>query len=163
MFLKEISQSQFKILYKVLKIRMKSKKKISSIAKAIDEAVFDNIATKEVTEENEETQAKVVVNEEEDDIFDQDFSRQEKPSKLRILNESKLDKDEKYQGKKISRKSLRSFGDSDSDDSDDEQDEDREGDDGKAGAMVDQQDGQVVDKKKADDETKADETDSIEK
>ena len=142
MFLKEISQSQFKILYKVLKIRMKSKKKISSIAKAIDEAVFDNIATKEVTEENEETQAKVVVNEEEDDIFDQDFSRQEKPSKLRILNESKLDKDEKYQGKKISRKSLRSFGDSDSDDSDengsDSEDTDDEADDGKehAGAEL---------------------------
>ena len=118
---------------------MRSKRKSSAIAKAIDDAIFDKVGGEEVPEENEETQAKIVdTNEEEDDdIFDQDFSRQEKPSKLRILNASKLDRDEKYMGKKISRKSLHSFGDSDEDegleedtsdldDSEDEADDDEE-------------------------------------
>ena len=117
---------------------MKSKKKsLSAIAKAIDEAVFEKVAAaEEVPEDNEETQAKIVDTIEEegdDDIFDQDFSK-EKPSKLRILNASRLDTDQKYQGKKITRKSLQSFGidsdnealDSDSEDSDDEADDDEE-------------------------------------
>ena len=89
----------------------KTKSKSSAIAKAIDEAVFNKVnVNEEGVEENLETQAKVVeASDEDDDIFQQDFSKQEKPSKLRILNSTGLESEQKYKGKKVSRKSLQSF------------------------------------------------------
>ena len=89
----------------------KTKSKSSAIAKAIDEAVFNKVnVNEEGVEENQETQAKVVeASDEDDDIFQQDFSKQEKPSKLRILNSTGLESEQKYKGKKVSRKSLQSF------------------------------------------------------
>ena len=94
---------------------MTKKTKSSAIAKAIDEAVFNKVnVDEEGVEENQETQAKVVeaAEEDDDDIFQQDFSKQEKPSKLRILNSTGLERDQKYKGKKVSRKALQSFGQS---------------------------------------------------
>ena len=94
---------------------MTKKTKSSAIAKAIDEAVFNKVnVDEEGVEENQETQAKVVeaAEEDDDDIFQQDFSKQEKPSKLRILNSTGLERDQKYKGKKVSRKALQLFGQS---------------------------------------------------
>merc|ERR1712029_691817 len=96
---------------KISKMTKKTKSKSSAIAKAIDEAVFNKVnVNEEGVEENLETQAKVVeASDEDDDIFQQDFSKQEKPSKLRILNSTGLESEQKYKGKKVSRKSLQSF------------------------------------------------------
>ena len=107
---------------------MKKKAKSSAIAQAIDEAVFNKVnADEDGIDENEETQAKVVEDDDDDDdIFQQDFSKQEKPSKLRILNANGLDRDQKYKGKKVSRKSLQSFDQSSDDDNNDEIDSESE-------------------------------------
>lgn len=117
---------------------MKSKKKVSAIAKAIDEAVFSNeINSHDVldNETNEETRAKVADKDSDDeDIFTKDFStddgKNERPSRLRVLNNgANLANDKRYKGKKVSRKQLKNIDDEDEDlaaienDSDDSEDE----------------------------------------
>jgi hypothetical protein len=79
---------------------MKSKKKPSALFKAIEEAVYgDTNEGNESDDNNEETRAKIVDNDDEDDaIFTQDFSatavtETTKPSRLRVLNASRLDDD----------------------------------------------------------------------
>ena len=114
----------------------KVKAKTSGIAKAIEDAVFANATNDgEVSEDdNEETRAQVVEKDDDDDdidIFTRDFSAEEqKPSRLRILNApSAFDHDERYKGKKVSRKKLQSAMDEDEDlanienNSDDSEDE----------------------------------------
>ena len=95
------------------------KKKTSAIAQAIEEAVFANVNTNDVSDDdNTETRAKVsekvledFENDDDLDIFTKDFSSEQKPSKLRIQNSAKLDSDKRYKGKKVSRKSLQAFND----------------------------------------------------
>ena len=113
----------------------KAKAKTSGIAKAIEDAVFANATNDgEVSDDNnEETRAQVVDKDDDDDIdiFTRDFSAEEqKPSRLRILNApSAFDHDERYKGKKVSRKKLQSALDEDEDlanienNSDDSEDE----------------------------------------
>ena len=114
----------------------KAKAKKSGIAKAIEDDVFANATNDgEVSEDNnEETRAQVVEKDDDDDdidIFTRDFSAEEqKPSRLRILNApSAFDHDERYKGKKVSRKKLQSALDEDEDlanienNSDDSEDE----------------------------------------
>ena len=101
---------------------MKPKEKTSAIAKAIEDAVFANVNNDgEVSDDNnEETRAKIVEKDEEDDIdiFTRDFSSEEqKPSKLRILN-AEFDQQGRYKGKKVSRKALQSSLDEDDNDLD---------------------------------------------
>lgn len=115
---------------------MKSKKKVSSIAKAIDDAVFSSeIKSQDVLdhEGNEETRARVAEKDSDDeDIFTKDFSHEvEKPSRLRVLSAgANLAQDKRYKGKKVSRKQLQNHDpeedddlaaiENDSDDSEDE-------------------------------------------
>lgn len=114
----------------------KTKAKTSGIAKAIEDALFANATNDgEVSDDNnEETRAQVVEKDDDDDdidIFTRDFSAEErKPSRLRILNApSAFDHDERYKGKKVSRKKLQSALDEDEDlanienNSDDSEDE----------------------------------------
>ena len=110
---------------------MKPKKKLSKIAQAIEDSVFANVQKEIVDDNNEETAAKVVEQDEDfDDIFMRDFSSEtKKPSKLRVLNSSRLDQDgsDRYKGKKVSRKDLDRHEDlGDDDDLDEESDEDEE-------------------------------------
>merc|ERR1712223_908303 len=103
--------------------KMKPKEKTSAIAKAIEDAVFANVNNDgEVSDDNnEETRAKIVEKDEDDDdidIFTRDFSSEEqKPSKLRILN-AEFDQQGRYKGKKVSRKALQSSLDEDDNDLD---------------------------------------------
>ena len=80
---------------------MKTKKtKSSAIAKAIEDSVFAGVNHGQVSDDdNEDTRAKVVEQDEdsEEDIFTKDFSseKNDKPSRLRILNASGLENDER--------------------------------------------------------------------
>ena len=107
---------------------MKPKKnKPSAIAQAIEDSVFANINQGQVSDDdNEDTRAKVVENDDENDdsdydVFTKDYSNS-KPSRLRVLNAAGLENDERYKGKKVSRKQLQDDEDleNDSEDSEDE-------------------------------------------
>lgn len=109
-------------------------KKPSAIAKAIEDSVFSSVNQEYVSDDDNggDTIAKVVdKDDEEDDIFNMDFSAASssytsKPSRLRVLNAaSGIETDKRYQGKKVSRKQLNNLEDdealeNDSDDSEDE-------------------------------------------
>ena len=135
------------------------KQKTAAIGKAIEDAVFANTINEgEISnDDNSETRAQVVEKDEDDDdidIFTRDFSsEQQKPSKLRILNDpSAFDNDKRYKGKKTSRKAMQESLDGDedldaiennSDDSEDEAMEQAEHDQAELGHMF-QMEGTVV-------------------